>query len=395
VSATVSSPSISLNLLRGSNLVPIGAKVMVWERDYRQLAELIYAVGERFTVVTGKTRYRLDLEYKKTSPTGALVIKQVREVPRSDAAATTTPFLLHDPTEYCIHQGEVWPREGSVFATHRLKLQWHLGTKSLWLTPANLGQGFYENTLLHYTADGRIRVLSGSPSLWPDASHTTESQLNATTLIDRWRLPHLLNPRTYELRTQNVPQQVPRANPLVTLRDFDAGFLQLRVAYARPVVSFDEHDRLTSTTTDQVTLWPSPRPQVGDLFQVRSFHDAQQGTSISTAFYWPPDPGLAAGYTAPLARWVETTIEGPASERIVLRGYYSQTYGPAHHNFSEHFLFEPQLEPGISPAVLRELRAKNVCVIHYYNDFGGQSYIRTYGCDAMASAATAAWRRYQ
>jgi hypothetical protein len=47
-----------------------------------------------------------------------------------------------------------------------------------------------------------------------------------------------------------------------------------------------------------------------------------------------------------------------------LRGYYSQTYRPGHHNFTEEFLFEPRLEPDMDPAILRALEAINVQAIH-------------------------------
>jgi hypothetical protein len=90
--------------------------------------------------------------------------------------------------------------------------------------------------------------------------------------------------------------------------------------------------------------------------------------------------GPVAGYTHPLARWVETRIEGCTSEPIVLHGYYSQTYRPEHHNFNEHFLFEPQLEPGLSPDVLTELREQDIRLIHV---LGGmiEPQVTTYGFD--------------
>jgi len=114
------------------------------------------------------------------------------------------------------------------------------------------------------------------------------------------------------------------------------------------------------------------------MLQNRTF-DGPSDVSIETSFYWPPYPkGPTAGYTAPLARWVQTRIEGYTSEPIVLTGYYSQTYRPEHHNFSEHFVFEPQLGPGLSPALLAELREKDIRLVHVR--FGmTESEITTYG----------------
>ena len=63
---------------------------------------------------------------------------------------------------------------------------------------------------------------------------------------------------------------------------------------------------------------------------------------------------------------VSTTITGYTTTPIELTGYYSQTYRPEHHNVTEHFLFEPRLEPGISQTILDELEAKNIRLIHMY-----------------------------
>ena len=75
-----------------------------------------------------------------------------------------------------------------------------------------------------------------------------------------------------------------------------------------------------------------------------------------------------------------TNITGLTSEPIVLKGYYSQTLRPEHHNYVEHFLFEPQLEPNISNSVLEELRTGNIRFIYMIIDHQGpRSGITTYG----------------
>jgi hypothetical protein len=83
--------------------------------------------------------------------------------------------------------------------------------------------------------------------------------------------------------------------------------------------------------------------------------------TIRTQFYWPPPPsGPTAGYTAPLVRWVETTLTGLTSTPILLQNGYAQTYLPGHHNFWETFLFEPGLDPGVPPEVLTELQNRGI-----------------------------------
>jgi hypothetical protein len=63
-----------------------------------------------------------------------------------------------------------------------------------------------------------------------------------------------------------------------------------------------------------------------------------------------------------------------------LRGDYSQTYRPMHHNFAETFIFEPRLEVGLPQSALDELTAKNVQLLHVYYD-GSQAQITVLGLD--------------
>jgi hypothetical protein len=362
--------------LRQSNLVPLGAAVMRWEDDYHSLAELLVKVGEEFALTTGRDRFVLEMEYKKLAPQGNLVVKQVREVPQADETPSVTPFLIKEPLHYVVLQGEF----GNVFANHRLKSKWQLETRSLWLTAENLRASLYGPASLEYVADGVLATLAGPIPQWPGASHTyippsgelpgrpdtpvadlRAFQTTGTT-IDTWRVANLQNPRTYRLHTSNIPALVSTAESAVlTLQDFRD--LTLEVEYGQPVLQWSWEGPVMATR-DQVRLCPVHQPSPEDLLQKRSFDD-DDGATIETTFYWPPHPkGPTAGYTAPLARWVQTRIEGYTSEPIVLRGYYSQTYRPEHHNFSEHFVFEPQLEPGLSPAILAELREKDIRLIH-------------------------------
>jgi hypothetical protein len=49
-------------------------------------------------------------------------------------------------------------------------------------------------------------------------------------------------------------------------------------------------------------------------------------------------------------------------------------------NFSEEFIFEPALEPGVPPSVLAELEAANVQFIHVFVGLG-DTRIRIVGLD--------------
>ena len=202
-----------LTLMSYSNLVPIGAYVLDWEQDYRDLADLLITASERFSQVTGKSNYVLDFEYKKVAPEGNLVVKQIREIPQPETTENITPFLINDPKEYCTFQGEY----GNVFANHRLKSHWWIETKSLWLNAENLAECFYADVNIEYAAEGRIRRLQGQLPWWPMAQH----KMGGTETTDSWLMHHLQNPRKCELITRNIPLQVsPAESPILTLEVF-------------------------------------------------------------------------------------------------------------------------------------------------------------------------------
>jgi hypothetical protein len=124
--------------------------------------------------------------------------------------------------------------------------------------------------------------------------------------------------------------------------------------------------------SNTVYLWACSAASNDDLFQERTL--PYGGILIHSSFYYPPLPEgltqweLGGGNTAPLKRWEQTTIEGLTTEPIVLKGYYSQTFRPEHHNLVEHFLFEPRLEPGISPDIVNQLQDQGIRFIHMILD---------------------------
>jgi len=388
-------------LIRSSNLVPLGSTVMDWDQDYRDLTDLLIAASNEFSNVTGKTTYLLDLEYKKVSPGGAampaggLVVKQIREVPQPNDVPSITPFLINQPTEYCIFSGEYeYKSSTDVFADHRLKSRWTLTTKSVWLDEPNLAEGFYADANIEYFDGNGIQTINEPLPLLPFAYH----DFDGNDANDGWTMHELSNPRTYELRTENIPTLVsPAENPLLTLRDFgtqpfmlsESRFtvLRLQVGYDQPVRAWAGDDcspvGLAGTMANELYLWRIPQESSEDILEQYSY-DAN-GISITTEFYKPPPPenyGEWSDSTAPMARWVQTTIEGYTTEPIVLAGYYSQTYHAGHHNIKEYFLFEPRLEPGISQDTLDQLQAQDVRLIHLTidNENGGSdSNIETYG----------------
>jgi hypothetical protein len=368
-------------LLQYSSLVPLGGTVMEWQDDYIGLAELLVAVADEYALVTGKGTFLLDFEYKKLSPGGAaipaggLVVKQVRPLPQADTTANIMPFMINEPSEYCLFQGEY----ADIFAHHRLKSRWQVETNNLWLNKPNLVDSFIPQMELDYTAASRLRNLYGEPALWPFGKHSSGPSYwpGAWETFDDWRMHHLPNPRNYRLHTDYIPMAVSEAeSPLLTIQDFE---LTAELTYDKEELRWT-YEGTTKTLTDTVMLCPCFKPESNDKLQQRIYDDGKVSMEIN--FYWPPDlTGWVAGYTAPLSSWVETIIEGYTTEPIVLHGWYSQTYRPEHHNFSEHFMFEPKLEPGISESILEELAAKDIRLIHLFHERSSPqlSILTTYG----------------
>lgn len=357
VRLTTFESSTYLESVSGSTLVPLGDHVMEWEDDYLTLAALLDKVEERFRQVhPGKSSFMLDYEYKKMKP-GKLVVKQVREVALPDTNPSLTPFLINDPRELCTFQGEY----GDVFANHRLKTRMNLSTKSEFLTPAALGSTLFADTSASFVSGGLVKTLSGSPASWPGAAH----ELAGGVAKDLFKDGAGAEERTFTIAASPVPELLPPSlGPLVALRDFE---VSLQVDYATPVTVLEWDGTTITRSSETVSLGRCPvegPPAEGALLVQRSF-TAPSGVTIETSFYWPPPPtGITAGYTAPLYQWVETRIEGLTQSPIVLQGYYAQTYRPHHHNFAEDFIFEPRLEDGIPPAIIGELEASGIRMIH-------------------------------
>jgi len=164
---------------------------------------------------------------------------------------------------------------------------------------------------------------------------------------------------------------VPESCPVLFLSDFS---YDLDVQYDEPVLDWHWTGEVAGTRSDRVSLRTPLPHDPDDILQRRRIEDG--GVTVETTFYWPPHPtGPTAGYTAPLARWVETTIAGLATEPFTLMGDYSQTYVPGHHNFFEWFLFDPSLEAGLPQETLDELQAAGVDWILATSGFDGSTVV--------------------
>lgn len=354
----------NLTLTRRSSRLPLGAYVMTWEDDYIGFGKLFEAIGLRYKQLSLKDDFLLDFEFKKDVNLG-LVVKQVREIPQDTSNTRTTAFLINEPTTWCVFQGE----HSDIFSLHRLKSIWSLNTANLRLAKTNLTQGLYRESSVSYISNTVIHTLTGQMTNWPNGSASSDGMTNFWNVDTRaWRLETLFRDTAFG------PEP-----PIFTQQDFQ---LMVRVTYNRALPKI-EFDNIAGTTEDNVTLRPCPQRGPGDILRQLIF-TTKSGAKIETAYYWPKEPtGAVAGYTAPLVEFVQTKITGLTPNPITLSNYYSQTYHPYHHNFSEEFMFEPRLDPNVSAADIAALEAANIRLIYVLRSIDGADKIT-----AMSPAET-------
>jgi hypothetical protein len=341
--------SAYFTLTRYSSLVPLGAHVLEWTKEYEQFADCFWFIAGAYRdYYPARSRFNLDFEYKKDRNRG-LVVKQVREVPDAMSGGSKPAFLLNEPCTLTVAQMEA----GDVFSNHRLKSVWNLNTHSMWLVSSNLAQGIYTSGIVEFLEDNSVATLSGDLSAWPDATRSSDGTVNS------WSTGPSTNKRRWQLETVIETQTSSGEAPIFVQSDFTR---RVTVGYARPMPTIQWGEE-TNTTNEMAVLWAPLKMTPGCIFVERTA--STNGVTVQTSFYWPDPPrGATAGYTAPLVSFVKTTITGLTSGPITLTNYYSQTYRPGHHNFTEEFVFEPGLEPGLPDSAKAELKAANILLLY-------------------------------
>jgi hypothetical protein len=354
VTVSVSSDgSAWLTMAQRSSLVPLGGSVMDWEGDYKGLVDLLKKASNRFGTETGKSEFVLDFEYKKMKP-GRLVVKQIRELPAADATPVLPTMVMPGTVRQCVFQGEY----GDVWANHRAKSRWTISTRALWSSrTANA-------TPLAYVA-GELRVAGeplvreGDPSTFPGAFHRFQDGSS----IDGWSEASGLG---IVMRTALPEKASPVDGPCLF---WDELWTDLEMKYDNPVPVWNSWEDMPGTTESEwvrLAACTGREDVTASHMKQSRTYALPDGVTVNTTYYWPPPPtGITAGYTAPLIAWESTVIEGLATLPIILESEWAQTYRPGHHNFSEDFLFEPGLDPGVPVETLAELEAMDIRAIHF------------------------------
>ncbi len=364
--------------VQGSSLVPLGAHVMTFEDDYRALTTLLDRVTDAWlTTEPSGVEVLLDFEYKRvlrpTWDAPRIEVKQVRPLPPVDRVSEVTSFLLPraEALELCTFQGET----GSLFGNHRGKVELALTHRPTFLDERARTDGFL--TAIALTMAGDVYI-GGPPANLPGAFAIAPERgpYDWSPRVDGFTLGIGESAKDIAIETR-LPWVVTRAEvPLVSM---DNGMHAITIEYAAPQYDPDYWDG-ELVRSDYVQLGACPHDTIITPAHPVRHHQAQVGAvSVDIRFWYPPQPtGVVAGYTAWLARWDRTILSGFTSRPIELRGYWSQTFRPGHHNFEEGFLFEPALE--VDEEMRAELELRDIRLVHVRVGYG-EPYIKVIGAD--------------
>ena len=337
-------------LSRRASRLPLGATVLDWTSGYESLVELLELTALEFARVRpGLEACQLDLEFKRVAP-GVFVVKQVREIPSKSFGNRPPPFTLGEAGVF-----EVFQHHGKdLYANHRLKSVWRFPSLVFEGEPGTAGW----DVLVDLTRqDGTaIRRMSGRVGSFPKATITASGK----TVVYRWNWPEGELRGAYQV-IASFSQAPDPTKPLVWT---DALQLDLSAQYDIPQVVIDNEGNRKTVTTETTRLVPLSRITEGSLIRQRRIQKGsilvETGYTLAFLKFGYPGIGIYDTKSFPLVQWKGTTLTGLTREPIQLTGTFSQTYDSIRHNFSESFLFEPALEPGIPAGVLAELREANV-----------------------------------
>ena len=361
--------------------------VMKWNSDYESLHALLEKVASGFSrYAVDREDYTLDFEYKKIQP-DKLIVKQVRELPKPPELKNPIPILAGGSAMLRLYQGE---HGGGVFSRHRLKSVWDVSALSRVLNTSGQKASFVDKAKWTRVIDGETVEVGDGLKNWDGHRFSSGTVNNTKFLNDHWEETRDGETVKYKL-SAGIPRWMPdRSSPILFTDEMQwqlqATYKKSRTDYQRQAFG-GEGLKKKKVRTDQITLTLFDLTEEitpDDLLQKR-LAKGKGGKKIDVEFYWPPAPtGPTAGYTAPLKGWKETVITGLTTEPISLKGWYSQTYAPGHHNFWEEFLLEPSKEEGISNEQLEELEDNDVKMIYLFIDRGRSSNAYIIGFDDEA-----------
>jgi hypothetical protein len=322
--------------------------------EYYRFSQLFLRVGKSYPWTNFPGVNRLQFEYKKT--TNGLVLKQVRPVFTGTISGDII-FLPEENTLYTFQGGLSEPN-----ATHSQKSIWEFKSDG-WIPQNDPASAPFKRARVTFVSQGKIV--------------TNEVTLKLGSIIAS-SLP-IATPHSGDVLgawSGLTGQYAITTNSFVTLSgdaQFNLGFsFPFHIPVSQPfLLPSDALVRMTRGSVNPILLLPR-NLLPGSLYyqggpQLVTRGTATNGVSVETKFWRAVNgslPTVGLGPTYSLWEWDQTTIFGLTTEPTILKGYFSQTYSPSRHNFTEEFVFEPSLEPGLSSQQLKEFRDKNIRQIY-------------------------------
>jgi len=345
-------------LVQSSSLVPLGGRVLD-EADYETVGQKAVELLDAY-VADGVSAagLRIDIEFKKTADEG-IVFKQVRQLP-APSSDTKPMFLVDDGAPLCVFQGE----SGELFANHRLKLEMNPQYRSIRLSDQTLGAPLFTEFDWSYMRDGEVQESNFDPTTTQGAVNSFEPQGGAAALYQQsFRLEE-----NGPLLTLSMSLPYDNSSFRVPLMSLSETWVYLSAAYASPMIQSEYGGGLTTTEMDYVAVRACGNRPSGA--QHRTLDIEAEGTTVQINMYYPnaAEGAVGAGYTAWLTEWDDITITGITTQALVLTSDWSKSFRPEHHNFNEHFLFEPRRDHNVSASQKAELEAANIELIYVWDD---------------------------
>jgi len=281
-----------------------------------------------------------------------------------ESTTQADPFLVNEPTTYWVFNSE----QSSVMADHRLKCFLTLQTGNQRLDTARLDTCFYKDGIFEYRLGDTAETLSGSPTTWPNASHSVTQTSFGRTVQDRWTVGTGTQQRTYVLNTV-VPLVAANDSLVVTSRDLRK-WLEVTYATAQP------NPEGAKLTTESVRLVMAPDPATLVPGTTETFQAGKYAVTISflvskAAVDGPPltvDPNPYGAFPAYYPSWAQTTITGLLPDPIVLKGYYASTGTLGHQRRFQSFVLEPTTDPTLPLEQRQALEAADIRLIYIYRE---------------------------
>ena len=340
-------PSLrSLTWVQSSSLTTLGEPVLGTQERIEALVDLVLAVRDRWLESHPENPGPvLDLEYKAVGDDWDLVVKQVRAIPRPESKSLV-PYLRPGTLELCTFQGD----HGTPLGTHRSKMRWRLELEARRLDSPGLAKPL-ATARLEVADEGSVRTFE---DLLAGAEHEGGPLPAEVGAIETRDKVDLGVARSVTLRIVFPGRRPFNEGPLVL-----PGDLALEAVTRWPPPRPTGLDWEPFTQEDSAALLACP--EVTPDESPRTVQATAGGVTVTTEMrYQQALKGIQAGYTAPLGDWLGTTIVGLTPEPIALSSWWSQSFRPEHHNFSEWFIFEPRLDPSVPAATLAALEARGL-----------------------------------